>query len=120
MELNSPQGVIEIEGPVVLGEISYLDKLPRTLTVKAINQLSILILRGECLDKLFKTIPQTGHRLKHNIAISVIQTIRKMNTQLEEEIKENQILSLKAAELESQKYQNSYISKLAINLYRSC
>lgn len=107
-----------IEGPLVLGEISFLDKSPRSATIKAAESLSIYIINGQLLDKLLIEMPNTGHKLKHNMALSVAQTVRRMSTLLTSEMKKNQTLQKKTAELGSNRYKET-INNLNYQLHHT-
>jgi CRP/FNR family transcriptional regulator, cyclic AMP receptor protein len=102
---NAPSRKLNIfEGPIVLGEISFLDKSPRSATIKAVEKLSVYIINGQSLDELIKEMPHTGHKIKHNIALSVSKTIRHMNELLTREMQSNQFLQKKTAEIGAHKY----------------
>jgi len=102
---NAPNRKLNtIKGPIVLGEISFLDKSPRSATIKAVENLSVYIINGRSLDELIKEMPHTGHKIKHNIALSVSQTIRHMNQLLSREMQSNQFLQKKTAELGANRY----------------
>ena len=107
-----------IEGPIVLGEISFLDKSPRTATIKPVENLSIYVINGRSLDELLGEMPHTGHKIKHNIAISIAKTVRRMNDMLSGEMQKNQKLQKKTVELGTQKY-NESIANFAYHIHLS-
>ena len=104
-----------IEGPIVLGEISFLDKSPRSATIKAVENVSVYIINGKSLDDLINEMPHTGHKIKHNIALSVSKTIRRMNELLSREMKSNQFLQKKTAELGANRYRET-VADLAYHI----
>jgi len=107
-----------IDGPLVLGEISFLDKSPRSATIKAAENISVYIINGKLLDDLLIEMPNTGHKIKHNIALSVAKTVRRMSSLLSGEMQKNQILQKKTAELGANKYKET-INSLNYHLHLS-
>lgn len=105
-----------IEGPIVLGEISFLDKSPRSATIKAVESLSLYVINGKSLDELLAEMPNTGHKIKHNIATSVAKTMRYTMGLLSREMQKNQILHSKADQLAAHKY-NETITNLAYHVH---
>ncbi len=107
-----------IEGPIILGEISFLDKSPRSASINTVEAISIYVINGRSLDELLGEMPNTGHKIKHNIALSVAKTVRRMNDLLSSEMKKNQMLKNKATELGAQRY-NQTINNLAYHIHLS-
>jgi CRP-like cAMP-binding protein len=107
-----------ITGPIVLGEISFLDKSPRSATIRPVENVSIYVISGRSLDELLGEMPHTGHKIKHNIALSVAKTVRRMNDLLSGEMQKNQLLHRKASELGTHKY-NQTITNLAYHIHLS-
>ncbi len=79
---------------------------------------SIYVINGRSLDELFKEMPHTGHKVKHNIALSVAKTLRHVNDFLTGEIQKNQRLSSKAVELGARRY-NQTINNLSYHIHLS-
>jgi CRP-like cAMP-binding protein len=118
LSYNQDQQLNTIEGPLVLGEISFLDKSPRSATIKAADNISVYIINGQLLDELLIEMPNTGHKIKHNIALSVAKTVRRMSTLLSGEMQKNQMLQKKTAELGANKYKET-INNLNYHLHLS-
>ena len=114
----SQQQLNTIEGPIVLGEISYLDKSPRSATIKPAEKVSIYVINGRSLDELLGEMPHTGHKIKHNIAFSVAKTLRRMNDLLSREMQKSRIFQRKAAELGTHRYTEN-ITNLAYHIHLS-
>ncbi len=120
LELNhvKHRQLTTIQGPIVLGEISFLDKSPRSATIKPVEELSIYVINGQSLDELLGEMPHTGHKIKHNIALSIAKTVRRMNELLSGEMQKNQLLHSKAAELGAHRY-NETITNFAYHVHLS-
>ncbi|MCP4024644.1 MAG: cyclic nucleotide-binding domain-containing protein [Desulfobacteraceae bacterium] len=107
-----------IQGPVVLGEISFLDKSPRSATIIPAESLCVYVIDGSSLDELLEEMPHTGHKIKHNIALSVAKTVRHLNDLISREMQKSRLLHKKAAELGSHRY-NEAITNLAYHIHLS-
>ena len=110
--------ISSIEGPIVLGEISFLDKSPRSATIRSGAELEIYVINGKALDELLGEMPHTGHKIKHNIALSVAKTVRSMNELLSFEMQKNRMLQNKASEMGAQRY-NSAMANLSSQVHLS-
>jgi CRP/FNR family transcriptional regulator, cyclic AMP receptor protein len=128
-----PKGTVQVElelspaqeqqlrtltGPIVLGEISFLDKSPRSATIRPAENVSIYVISGRALDELLGEMPHTGHKIKHNIALSIAGTLRRMNELLSSEMNRNQQLSRKATAMGTRKYHQT-IANLAYHIHLS-
>jgi CRP-like cAMP-binding protein len=128
-----PKGTVQVElelspvqeqqlrtltGPIVLGEISFLDKSPRSATIRPVENVSIYVISGRALDDLLGEMPHTGHKIKHNIALSIAGTLRRMNELLSIEMNRNQQLSRKATAMGTRKYHQT-ITNLAYHIHLS-
>ncbi len=101
-----------IEGPLIIGELSFLDKNPRGITIKASENISIYVINGRFLDKLIVEMPDMGHKIKHNIALSIAEIVRRTNKMLSEEVKKSYILQKRTSSLVAKNYRET-INKLA-------
>jgi len=101
-----------IEGPLIIGELSFLDKKSRGITIKASENISIYVINGQLLDKLIAEMPDMGHKIKHNIALSIAGIVRRTNEMLTEEVKKSYILRKRTSSLVANSYRET-INKLA-------
>ncbi len=95
-----------------------LGQSPRSATIRPVENVSIYVISGRSLDELLGEMPHTGHKIKHNIALSVAKTVRSMNDLLSRELHKNQLLHRKASELGTHKY-NQTITNLAYHIHLS-
>ena len=99
-----------IKGPVVFGEMAFLDKSPRSTTVTALENLEIYIINGRSLDELLMEMPNTGYKLCRNIARSLSKIVRRSTDMISKEIERNQLLHNKTAQLGAHKYKETLSS----------
>lgn len=108
----------EIKGPVVLGEMSYLDKSPRSSTVTAAEDCEIYVINGQSLDVLLTEMPNTGYKISKNIALSLSKIVRRSTDMISKEVQRNQLLHKKTTQLADNKYKES-LSNIAHYINRS-
>ncbi len=62
----------------LVGEMSFLDKQPRSATVRAITECELVVIRGEKLDELLDKLP----RWYRVLLVTLVERLRKANARI--------------------------------------
>lgn len=88
IELRLPTGcaggfrqVFNIRHGQVFGEVSYLDGIARSASVRAWGNVRVLILNADKLDALLKNHPELGYKFMRNLGRLVCRRLRNSNDQ---------------------------------------
>lgn len=73
--------VLNIRHGQVFGEVSYLDGIARSASVRAWGNVRVLILKAEKLDTLLKDHPELGYKFMQNLGKLVCRRLRNANDQ---------------------------------------
>ena len=111
----SPAILATLHGPTTFGEISYLDGLERSVTVRALGGLSLEVISGDRLDTLFLDLPHTRAKLHHNIALSLTEIVRTYTHNFHDGVMKLRAAQSQAANQAASKYYDM-ISRLAGNI----
>lgn len=73
--------VFNIRHGQVFGEVSYLDGIARSASVRAWGNVRVLILNANKLDALLKDYPELGYKFMRNLGKLVCRRLRNANDQ---------------------------------------
>lgn len=75
---NNEQQIGTIYSGELVGEMSFLDKQPRSATVKAITECELVIIKGEKLEELLDKLPK-WYRV---LLVTLTERLRKANARI--------------------------------------
>lgn len=75
---NGEQQIGTIYSGELVGEMSFLDKQPRSATVKAITECELVVIKGEKLEELLDKLPK-WYRV---LLITLTERLRKANARI--------------------------------------
>ncbi len=102
------------QGPLVLGEVAFLDRQPRSLTIRAGVALDYFRIRGESLDDLLREMPHTEAKLTRNSALSLAAMVRHVTEITAREMRRSRLLERRNAKLAQDRYRAAEILGVSV------